>query len=430
MAMFDNNTLESQVLGTLLIDSTLVQDTLININVDMFMSNIHKNIFVMLQKLQARNLEPTLNNIAIHFESSLHKVGGIGYLSEMMGSVPSVHQFDYILDKFIEFDARRKFNQLLESYKAIVNDPAAADFEEVLNEFEQKALAIRPKSLEKESKIDGLVQWYEELELKMADPNRAFGMMTGYSQLDKLTLGFQRSDFFALGARTSMGKSAFANELAANISKKGLKVAMFSLEMNKAQIYNRFVASMAKISLQDLRIGKVPQEKREDIGMAMSIISNIAINDTRGITADFIASEMRRLKRQEGLDFVIIDYLQEIVEPSEQNDNGGSALHRVCQKLRIAAKECDCFILGLSQLKQDIDHRQNKRPIISDLVGSAAIGAVADGIIFLYRDEYYNPDTSEPGILEVNVAKQRNGPTGLVKLRYDKVFQTITNNYF
>jgi replicative DNA helicase len=227
-----------------------------------------------------------------------------------------------------------------------------------------------------------------------------------------------------------MGKSAFANELAANVSRNGYKVAMFSLEMNKGQIYNRFVSSMAKIPLQDLRTGKIPPEKRDDISTVMSQISQITIDDTRGVTADYIASEMRRLKRQEGLDFVVIDYLQEIVEAAEKNDNTGSPLHRVCQKIRIAAKECDCFVLGLSQLKQDIDTRQNKRPMISDLSGSAAIAAVADGIILLYRDEYYDPETKEPGVLEVNLAKQRNGPTGLVKLNFDKTHQTITNRYF
>lgn len=428
--MFDTETIESQVLGTLLLDPTLVRDTVTVTNAEMFMSSMHKNIFVMLQKLNNRNIEATLNNVAIHFSDQMHKVGGIVYLTEMMSSVASVNQFSYTLSKFLEFDARRKFNHLLETYKGIVSDPIETDFEEMLNEFEQKALAIRPKSLEKESRIDGLVDWYEDLELKMADPKRAYGMMTGYTGLDALTLGFQRADFFALGARTSMGKSAFANELAGNAAKKGLRVAMFSLEMNKGQIYNRFVASMCQIPLQDLRTGRVPPEKRENIGIAMGIISGITINDQRGVTADYIASEMRRMKRQEGLDMVIIDYLQEIVEPSEKNDNTGSALHRVCQKIRIAAKECDCFVLGLSQLKQDIDARQQKRPIISDLSGSAAIGAVADGIILLYRDEYYNPDTAEPGILEVNLAKQRNGPTGLVKLKYDKVYQTITNNYF
>lgn len=428
--MFNTEMIESQVLGTLLLESSFVRETLEVTNVEMFINPTHKNIYVMLEKLNKRNIEPTLQNIAIHFDKNIHKVGGIGYLADMMGSIPGTKQFSYILKKFIEFDARRKFNQLLETYKEIVADPIETDLEQMLNEFERKALEIRPKSLEKQSRIDSLVEWYEDLELKMANPQRAFGLMTGYTQLDSLTMGFQRSDFFALGARTSMGKSAFANELAAAVSKKGHKVAMFSLEMNKQQIYNRFISSIAKIPLQDLRTGNVPTEKRDLISGAMSQISDITIDDTRGITADYIASEMRRLKRQEGLDFVVIDYLQEVVEASEKNDNTGSALHRVCQKIRIAAKECDCFVLGLSQLKQEIDARPNKRPMISDLSGSAAIAAVADGIILLYRDEYYNPDTSDKGVLEVNLAKQRNGPTGLSKLNYDKVNQTITNKYF
>lgn len=428
--MFETDIIESQVLGTLLLDPELVKETLEVTNVEMFIHPTHKNIYVMIEKLNGRQIEPTLQNIAIHFAKNIHKVGGIGYLSEMMSSVPSVKQFSYMLKKFIEFDARRKFNQLIETYKERIADPVETDFEELLNEFERKALQIRPKTLEKQSRIDGLVDWYEDLELKMADPKRAFGMMTGYTGIDGLTLGFQRADFFVLGARTSMGKSAFANELANNVSKNGYKVAMFSLEMNKGQIYNRFISSKAKIPLQDIRTGKVAPEKRDLISNAMSEISQITIDDTRGITADYIASEMRRLKRQEGLDFVVIDYLQEIVEASEKNDNTGSPLHRVCQKIRIAAKECDCFVIGLSQLKQDIDTRPNKRPFISDLSGSAAIAAVADGIILLYRDEYYDPDTKEPGVLEVNLAKQRNGPTGLVKLAFDKAYQNITNKYF
>jgi replicative DNA helicase len=123
---------------------------------------------------------------------------------------------------------------------------------------------------------------------------------------------------------------------------------------------------------------------------------------------------------------VIIDYLQEIKEPSERNDNTGSALHRVCQKIRQAAKDCDCAVIGLSQVKREVEQRANKRPMTSDLSGSAAIEAVADTIILLYRDEYYNPDTSDRGVIEVNVAKQRNGPTGLIKMRYDKDYQRIT----
>lgn len=428
--MFNTELIETQVLGTLFLDPSLVKETIDVLNVDMFTTPNHKNIFVAIGKLNQKNVEVTVSNIAIHFENNIHKIGGIDYLREMMSSVPSVKQFDYILKKFIEFAARRKFELMINEFKERICNPLETNFEELLNEFEQKSLEIRPKQVDKKNGVSSVVEWYEEFTLKRADPKRSYGLMTGYTELDSLTLGFQRKELFVVGARTSMGKSAFANEIAHNAVKRKQKVAMFSLEMDSSAIINRFVASMAKIPLQDVKVANVTNEKDLEIQNYLSIISEVEIDDNRGVTVDYVASEMRRLKRQFGLDVVIIDYLQELQEPNEKTDHSGSALHRICQKLRIAAKECDCFVLGLSQLKQDIDTRQEKRPFISDLTGSAAIAAVADGIILLYRDEYYNPETKDEGIIEVNLAKHRNGPTGVVKLKYDKVYQTITNRYF
>jgi replicative DNA helicase len=428
--LFNIEFVETQLLGTIFKDPTVFKDIKTVIDPNMFSLMRHKNLYKMICKLDEKDLDITITNITSYFDKEIHTIGDISYIHEMRDSVASVHQLSNTVKRFVEFDARRRWMELLESYRETAADPFAQDFEQLLDEFERKSLEIRPKSLEKQSRVDGIVDWYEELMLKMNDRKRAFGMITDYQALDALTLGFQRSDFFALGARTSMGKSAFANELVNRVSEKGYKVAMFSLEMNKEQIYNRFTASMAKIPLQDLRIGNIPPDKLDAISAAMERIKEVHIDDTRGVSAEYITSEMRRLKRQEGLDFVIIDYLQEIVEGSEKNDHSGSALQRICQKIRTAAKECDCFVLGLSQLKQEIDVRQNKRPFISDLSGSASISAVADGIILLYRDEYYNPDTADVGILEVNLAKQRNGPTGLVKLKYDKIYQKIENSYF
>lgn len=427
--MINTEVLEAHILGTIFLDSSVLEDIKTAINPEMFTLMNHKNLYSFILKLDEKKVDITLDNIILYFEKKIALVGGVPYIVQVINSVASVHLLPDTLRRFIEFDAKRRWLQLLEDYRIQAADPEG-EFEEMLNEFEQKSLEIRPKSLEKQSRIDGIVDWYEDLMLKRNDRKRAFGLRTGYTDLDSLTLGFQRAEFFVLGARTSMGKSAFANELVDRVTEKGYKVGMFSLEMNKSTIYNRFAASMAKIPLQDMRMGHIPDDKLEGINKAMDRIKEIHIDDTRGVTADYITSEMRRLKRQEGLDFVIIDYLQEIQEGSAKNDHAGSALHRVCQKIRIAAKECDCHVLGLSQLKQEIDVRQNKRPFISDLSGSAAISAVADGIMLLYRDEYYNPDTTEPGVLEVNLAKQRNGPTGLVKLKYDKVYQTIETLFF
>ena len=427
--MINTEVLEAQILGTIFADSTLLEEIKSVVTAEMFSHSYHRNLYKWILKLEEKKTNISIINVISYFKDDIEIVGGTKYVAEVINSVTSVHLIQNHLKDFIEFDAKRRWLQLLESYRQQAVDPLF-DFEEMLNEFEQKALAIRPKSLEKQSRIDGIVEWYEDLMLKRNDRKRAFGLRTGYTDLDSFTLGFQRCEFFVLGARTSMGKSAFANELVDRVTERGFKVAMFSLEMNKATIYNRFAASMAKIPLQDMRMGNIPEDKLEGVNKAMDRIKEIHIDDTRGVTADYITSEMRRLKRQEGLDFVIIDYLQEIQEGSAKNDHAGSALHRVCQKIRIAAKECDCHVLGLSQLKQEIDVRQNKRPFISDLSGSAAISAVADGIMLLYRDEYYNPDTTEPGVLEVNLAKQRNGPTGLVKLKYDKAYQTIETLFF
>lgn len=209
------------------------------------------------------------------------------------------------------------------------------------------------------------------------------------------------------------------------MTKRGFKVASFSLEMSKEQKYNRALSNLSGISMQAIRSGNLTPGHLDMISQHMDLVRRIHIDDSRSVTADYICSEMRRLKRQDGLDLVIVDYLQEVLEEAATNDNSGSGLHRVCQKLRKAAKDCDCVMIGLSQVKQEVDIRQNKRPFISDLSGSAAIGAVADDIILLYRDEYYNLDTPDPGVMEVNLAKQRNGPTGLVKLGFKKETQQI-----
>lgn len=366
-------------------------------------------------------------SIAALFPNDLERIGGLAYLTQLARSIPSVNAMEYYMQQLIEADARIRWNQTIEEYREKVLDPSAASFEELLDEFEQKALDIRPKKTRKNTAVDDLIGWYEDLVLKTQDPSRAFGLMTDYGELDRMTLGFQRADFFVVGARTSMGKSAFANEVALRVSKSGAKVAMFSLEMIKGQLYNRMISNLTGLSMQVIRVGNLTEGHLEMVARAMDRIRLIHIDDERGVTAEYITSEMRRLKRQEGLDIVIIDYLQEIKEQAERNDNSGSGLHRVCQKLRQAAKDCDCHVLGLSQVKREVEQRANKRPMTSDLSGSAAIEAVADGIILLYRDEYYNPETTDRGIIEVNLAKQRNGPTGIIKLDYNKHTQRITS---
>ena len=272
-------------------------------------------------------------------------------------------------------------------------------------------------------------QWYRWIDEIRKDKSKAFGLMTGIFELDKMTQGFHRHDLSVIGARTSMGKSAFMLELVLRLTQKGYKTAIFSLEMTRKQILNRMTANLSRIPLQDVKTGDLDEVQFQRLMGQRSVIERVYIDDSRGVTADYITDMMRTLKRKDGLDFVVVDYLQDIKEKGEENDNQGSALGRVCRKLRKAALDCDCHIMALSQVKREVENRNDKRPMNSDLSGSTGIETSADVIGLLYRDEYYKPDTSKPGIIEVNFTKQRNGGVGRVELKYDKDIQRMSGQF-
>ncbi|WP_340033498.1 DnaB-like helicase C-terminal domain-containing protein [Paenibacillus sp. FSL E2-0202] len=423
--LLNTELLEIEILGSFFLDPSLVPEVAMSIQPSVFTQPWHRNLIKMIQELHRQGKELSFTTFATVFGKHLERVGGFDYLTKLTHSAVTAGRIENNVRELIEADARRKAMALVEEYKDKFSDFSAGSFESILDEFEQRSLDIRPKALQQDTRMDDIIDWYEELVLKTQDPGRALGIMTGWDAIDRLTLGFQRTNLIVVGARTSIGKSAFANEIELRVTKRGFKVASFSLEMSKGQKYNRALSNLSGISMQAIRSGNLTSGHLEMISRHMDLVRRIHIDDSRGVTADYICSEMRRLKRQEGLDLVIVDYLQEVLEEAAANDNSGSGLHRVCQKLRKAAKDCDCVMVGLSQVKQEVDTRQNKRPFISDLSGSAAISAVADDIIMLYRDEYYNQDTPDPGIMEVNLAKQRNGPTGMVKLNFKKETQQI-----
>lgn len=418
---------ERNILCCILHDGTLIDEAMAHLRYEMFGHPHHKNLFKFFCEMRADGMviEPT--NLFARYEKHLDKVGGVLYITQLAReSLASYTLYSQHIQMMVEGYARNRALRLMEEFRPRFEDPASGTFEELLDEFERVSLQIRPRRVTRESSVNSVVEWYERFVLKTQDLTLAFGLRTGWTDLDRMTLGFQRTDFIIVGARTSMGKSAFAIEIALRVSGFGYKVAVFSLEMTKEQIYNRMMANLAKVSMQAMRVGNVQPAQIDAISANLNAVTKIHIDDERGATSEYILSEMRRLKRQEGLDLVIVDYLQDISEPSEKNDNSGSALHRVARKIRAGAKECDCAVIGLSQVKQEVDTRNNKRPFQSDLAGSNGLANVADGVILLYRDEYYNPDTADRGVIEVNVAKQRNGPTGMIKMRYDKSYQRIT----
>lgn len=277
-----------------------------------------------------------------------------------------------------------------------------------------------------EKEID---EYFEYVDMIRTDQSKAFGLLTGISELDMLTSGFHRHDLSVVGARTSMGKSAFMIEIVLRLEQKGYKCAIFSLEMTRKQIFNRMIANVCKIPLKDIKHGKIDEVSYRMMKMQKDRLANVYVDDTRGITSDYICDMMRTLKRKQGLDFVVVDYLQDVKEKGEEQDNQGSALARICRKLRKGALDSDCHVMALSQVKREVENRNDKRPMNSDLSGSTGIETSADMIALLYRDEYYNPKTDKKDIIEINLTKQRNGGVGRVELRYDKDIQRMFGQY-
>lgn len=247
------------------------------------------------------------------------------------------------------------------------------------------------------------------------------GVPTGYRDLDQITAGLQPTDLIILAARPSMGKTALAMGIAQHAAiHAGKAVAVFSMEMSYSQLALRMIASIGKVDAQCLRVGELADEDWAHISNAIAQIKDakIFIDDTPGLTPEQLRSRAKRLKREHGLGLVVVDYLQ-LMQSQSRRDNRTAEISEISRSLKALAKEMKVPVLALSQLNRSLEARAEKRPIMADLRESGAIEQDADVIAFIYRDEYYNKESPQRGQAEVIVAKQRNGPTGTVMLRFD-----------
>jgi replicative DNA helicase len=247
------------------------------------------------------------------------------------------------------------------------------------------------------------------------------GIPSGFVDLDRMTSGFQPSDLIIIAARPSMGKTAFALNVATNVAlRAGKTVAIFSLEMSASQLVARMISSEGNIDAQAFRTGNLNEEDWQKVTMAISTLAEapIFIDDTPGLTVYDIRAKLRRLQAEHGLGLVVIDYLQLI--SGTRGDNRQQEISEISRSLKLMAREFDCPIIALSQLSRAVEQRQDKRPMLSDLRESGSIEQDADLVAFLYRDDYYNEDSEKKNIAEVIIGKQRNGPVGKVELLFLK----------
>lgn len=407
---------QAEILGTFLTYPDLLQEYKHKLTPELFYA--YRSLYqTMVEVEESEGL--TFKGVA----ARLQKPESIKRLHEIKQTFIGVSRMDMLITR-----ARRQL--LGDELKRIANDLLndTEDPDKALRKLQEEAGALFTSDSGKMRRMESQVsEWTNWIKSVAKDPTLIQGMMTGLTGIDVILRGIHKQDFIVIGARTSMGKSAFEIEIALRLASRGYKGAIFSLEMSSGQIYNRMAANLAQYSLDKIMNGDINDYALTNISNASELIQKIYIDDTRGITSDYIVDTMRHIKREQGLDFVIVDYLQDVVEKGEQNDNTGSALARLCRKLRAGAQQCDCAMIGLSQVVRLVEDRDDKRPTPADLSGSTGIETAADVIAMLYRDDYYNPNTEKKDILEVSIAKHRNGKLGRVELHYDKQQQRIYN---
>ncbi len=356
------------------------------------------------------------------------EAGGLAYLNSLAQYVPSASNIRRYAEIVRERSILRKLVSASDEIATNAFNPQGRAVDKILDEAEQKIFNIGEEGSRMKQgfqSMDSLVVKLLDRVQEMADnPNDITGVPTGFYDLDRMTSGLQAGDMVVLAARPSMGKTAFAINIAEHVAlNEGLPVAVFSMEMGASQLAVRIVGSIGRIDQGHLRTGKLSDDEWPRLTEAIERLRTVSlhIDETPGLTTSELRANARRLARQCGkLGLIVVDYLQLMSGSSTAGDNRATELGEISRGLKMLAKELQCPVIALSQLNRSVETRTDKRPMMSDLRESGAIEQDADIIMFIYRDDYYNKDSREPGVAEIIIGKQRNGPTGTVKLAFLK----------
>ena len=421
---------ESSVLGGLLLDNAAWDRVGDLLGEDDFYRYEHRLIYSAMVALI--NGSKPADVITVH-EQLQHtgkgeEVGGLAYLNALAQYVPSAGNIRRYAEIVRERAILRKLVKASDEIASNAFNPQGRPVAMILDDSEQKIFNIG----EEGSRLKRGFQSMDMLAVDLLDrvqeladnPNDVTGVPTGFYDLDRMTSGLQSGDLVVLAARPSMGKTALAINIAEHVAlNEGLPVAVFSMEMGASQLAVRIVGSIGRIDQGHLRTGKLTDQEWPRLTEAIEKLRNISlhIDETAGLTSSELRANARRLARQCGkLGLIVVDYLQ-LMSGSDggADENRATELGEISRGLKMLAKELGCPVIALSQLNRSVESRTDKRPMMSDLRESGAIEQDADIIMFIYRDEYYSKEAcKEPGVAEIIIAKQRNGPTGTVKLAF------------
>ena len=420
---------EQSLIGGLLIDNAAWDRIGDVVRETDFYRDDHRRIFRHIGKLiqNGRPADVVTVYESIEASNEVDQTGGLGYLGEIANATPSAANIRRYAEIVRERGILRQLVTVGDEIAGNALNPAGREVKALLDEAEQKIFRIAEAGNRNNAGFVAiqplLGEVVERMETLLArdNPSDITGVATGFVDLDKMTSGLQPGDMIVVAGRPSMGKTAFAMNIAEHVGvDQRLPVAIFSLEMSGPQLATRFLSSVGRIDQSKLRTGRLTDDEWDRMTVALGKLHEapIHIDETGAINSTDLRARARRLHRQFGkLGLIVIDYLQ-LMSANRDNENRATEISEISRSIKSLAKELQVPIVALSQLSRKVEERTDKRPMMSDLRESGAIEQDADVILMMYREDYYKPDTPDKGIAEVIIGKQRNGPTGTVRLAF------------
>ncbi|KMK77933.1 replicative DNA helicase [Alkalihalobacillus pseudalcaliphilus] len=424
---------EQAVLGAIFLEDSALVTATERLQPEDFYRASHQRIYEIMLDLAEKGEPVDLVTITAELQDRqwLDDVGGVSYLADLSNAVPTAANVEYYSRIVEEKSVLRRLIKVA-THIAAEGYQSDDEVDAILDDAEKTILDVaqRKNTSAFVTIKDVLVETYENIEMLQNQKGDITGIPTGFLELDKMTAGFQRNDLIIVAARPSVGKTAFALNIAQNVATKTSEnVAIFSLEMGASQLVQRMLCAEGNIDAQRMRTGALTSEDWQKLTMAMGSLAKagIYIDDTPGIKVGEIRAKCRRLKQESGLGMIMIDYLQLIQGNGRSGENRQQEVSEISRTLKGIARELEVPVIALSQLSRGVESRQDKRPMMSDIRESGSIEQDADIVAFLYRDDYYDKESENQNIIEIIIAKQRNGPVGTVELAFVKEYNKFVN---
>jgi replicative DNA helicase len=423
---------EEAVLGSILLNPDALFDVASFLQADDFFIVRNGWVWEAIVRLQERNEQIDYITVVeeLRHQERLEEIGGAAYITYLINHTPSsiyAETYGHIVERAA---IRRRMLNAASQIARLAHEESA-DINEVIDQSEAALFAVTERRLRKDIIPIRLAisDYFDRIEYLYGQDQESLGVPTGFTDLDRLLGGLQKSDLIIVAGRPGMGKTSWLLSVALNAARVGMRVASFSMEMSNEQIVQRLVSSETGINTQQLRLGKLDEREWALFTEATDKLSRLRVflDDTPALSPLQLRSKCRRLYSEHGLDLIMVDYLQLMSSGTGYNENRVQEISFISRSLKQVARELNVPVLAAAQLSRAVEQRQDKRPQLSDLRESGSIEQDSDVVLFIYRDEVYNEHTERPNQADVIVAKHRNGPTGNVALYFRKELTQFSN---